>query len=208
MGPGDLHGANASLVTWRESICQDLVAEKGSHCHSFKQKQNLYQVLTNPPRSSSLWGNQTGLTRPTDTAELSNTLLWLWSKGWETTIIAGSVASCSQWNLSRQSPASPDHTGWQQDSSPPCNCSCMQLPGATRGTCTPGCEPSEVADAPLGGWPGCGENAMAIAGRVGLWTQFQLMPGWWMVTVWGLGLYLLRSQAAWLGPGHPSSQCK
>lgn len=36
---------------------------------------------------------------------------------------------------------------------------------------------------------------MAVAGRVGLWTQFQLMPGWLIVAVWGLGLYLLQSQA-------------
>lgn len=40
-----------------------------------------------------LWHNQNGLRRPTDTAGFPNTLLWLWSRGQKTTIIAGSAAS-------------------------------------------------------------------------------------------------------------------
>lgn len=163
--------------------------EKGSHCHSFKQKQYLYQVLN----------------KPTKKQPLADSSPYLWAIGMDSRdpqTLLSSRTHCHGFGLRVRkprllltrlplaaggtSPGKAQHllitlggskTAAHHAAAPAC--SYLVQPEAPADPDMR--EASEVADAPLGGWPGCGENAMAIAGRVGLWTQFQLMPGWLMV---------------------------
>lgn len=106
-------------------MCQDSAVEKGSQCHSLKQKGNLHRVLTKPLADSQhpLWHNQNR--DPTGTAEFSQHAPEPLVLGQETSVLLAQLLSFLPTSLQQVDPLqeSCSSSGAAAKHHPPCSCS-------------------------------------------------------------------------------------